>query len=54
MTDSEAAARGVERSLFRFPWDPDYGVYYIKSFHNLHCLVRLLAAIVERVRLISR
>ena len=26
----------------RFPWDDDKGTYFIKAFHQLHCLVSIL------------
>jgi len=38
LTDSEARDHGIEPSVYRFPWDRDRGVYYLKAFHDLHCL----------------
>ena len=32
---------GLGRSV-RFPWDDEYGLYYIKAYHHIHCLVSLL------------
>lgn len=26
----------------RFPWDTERSIYYVKGFHDLHCLVRRL------------
>ena len=26
----------------RFPWDDEKGTYFVKAFHQLHCLVSLL------------
>jgi hypothetical protein len=36
-TDSHGLARSVP-----FPWDDEKGLYHIKAFHDLHCLVRLI------------
>jgi hypothetical protein len=28
----------------RFPWDTERSIYYLKGFHDLHCLVRYVAS----------
>lgn len=38
LTDEYAHAHGLERSA-RFPWDDGKGIYHVKAFHHLHCLV---------------
>jgi hypothetical protein len=30
-----------------FPWDNEKGLYYIKAFHHIHCLVSLRAITTE-------
>ena len=39
LTDEWASEHGLERSESRFPWDDSKGLYYLKAFHGLHCLV---------------
>ena len=41
LTDDWAVEHGLDISEARFPWDDDKGVYYLKAFHGLHCLVCL-------------
>jgi hypothetical protein len=38
-SDSHGLARSVP-----FPWDETKGVYHIKAFHQVHCLVSLVLA----------
>jgi hypothetical protein len=38
LSDDFANALGLPRSE-RFPWDHRKGRYFIKVFHQLHCLV---------------
>jgi hypothetical protein len=38
LTDDWALSRGLPIAG-RFPWDDSKGVYFLKSFHDLHCLV---------------
>lgn len=38
LTDLYAQEHGLDISA-RFPWDPEKGIYHIKAFHQLHCLV---------------
>ena len=38
LTDDYAQAHNLNVSL-RFPWDSNKGLYYIKVFHQMHCLV---------------
>jgi hypothetical protein len=40
LDDSFADTHGLPRSD-RFPWDEGKGRYFIKVFHQLHCLVNL-------------
>jgi hypothetical protein len=37
-TDNHGLARSVP-----FPWDDEKGLYHIKAFHQLHCLVKKFA-----------
>lgn len=39
LTDSYAQSQGLDLSV-RFPWDDTKGIYHIKAFHHIHCLVR--------------
>ena len=40
LSDEWAEEHGLQRSVFRFPWDEKgTGVYYLKIFHDLHCVV---------------
>ena len=38
LTDEWATAHDLETSA-RFPWDDAKGIYHVKAFHHLHCLV---------------
>lgn len=38
LSDDYALSHGLELSV-RFPWDPNKGIYHVKAFHHLHCLV---------------
>ncbi len=38
LTDNYAIQHGLETSA-RFPWDDEKGIYHVKAFHHLHCLV---------------
>ena len=38
LSDSYAAEHNLEKSA-RFPWDDEKGIYHVKAFHHLHCLV---------------
>lgn len=38
LTDDYAREHDLELSV-RFPWDNKKGIYHIKAFHHLHCLV---------------
>ncbi|KAM3084560.1 hypothetical protein ACMFMG_001338 [Clarireedia jacksonii] len=38
LSDDWAAEHDLEISESRFPWDDEKGLYYLKSFHELHCL----------------
>ena len=38
LTDEYATAHDLEISV-RFPWDDTKGIYHVKAFHHLHCLV---------------
>ena len=40
LTDEYAAEHGLGISILRFPWDPSKGIYFLKVYHHLHCLVR--------------
>lgn len=40
LSDSYAQSRGLSLSV-RFPWDNTKGIYHIKAFHHMHCLVRV-------------
>lgn len=41
LSDDWAEEHGLPVSVFRFPWDEkSKGLYYLKAFHGLHCLVR--------------
>lgn len=48
--DDYAQQHGLEISG-RFPWDDEKGIYFLKGFHNLHCLVNSLTAPAELTRL---
>ena len=39
LTDEYAIEHGLDKSV-RFPWDDKRGIYHVKAFHHLHCLVR--------------
>lgn len=39
LSDTYAQAHGLDLSA-RFPWDDAKGIYHIKAFHHMHCLVR--------------
>lgn len=44
LTDSWIDEKGLQRSAAdiesaRFPWDPSRGLYFLKVFYQLHCLV---------------
>ncbi|KAF4630524.1 hypothetical protein G7Y89_g7611 [Cudoniella acicularis] len=40
LTDEYATSHDIPLSKFRFPWDAENkGVYYLKTYHHLHCLV---------------
>lgn len=39
LTDDWATTRGFPTAKLRFPWDDEKGIYYLKAFHSLHCLV---------------
>ena len=40
LSDEWAAEHDLPRSVFRFPWDEgSKGIYYLKAYHGLHCLV---------------
>lgn len=39
LTDDYAHEHNLDISA-RFPWDDTKGIYHIKAFHHLHCLVR--------------
>ena len=39
LTDKWAVKQDLPLSVFRFPWDETKGLYYLKVFHGLHCLV---------------
>lgn len=41
LTDEYATAHNLKTSA-RFPWDDAKGIYHVKAFHHLHCLVRFL------------
>ena len=42
LDDKWAVEHGLPISVFRFPWDQETkGVYFLKVYHGLHCLVRL-------------
>ena len=42
LSDEWAAENSIPRSIFRFPWDEERkGIYYLKVYHGLHCLVSL-------------
>lgn len=41
LSDDYALSHGLELSV-RFPWDANKGIYHVKAFHHLHCLVRPL------------
>lgn len=43
LSDDYAQQHGLKMSG-RFPWDDEKGIYFLKAFHNLHCLVSLLLA----------
>ena len=38
LSDDWARDHGLEASV-RFPWDDEKGLYFLKVFHSLHCLV---------------
>lgn len=38
LSDDYARQHQLETSA-RFPWDDAKGIYHIKAFHHLHCLV---------------
>lgn len=38
LTDDYARSKGLHLSQ-RFPWDENYGIYFISGYHKLHCLV---------------
>lgn len=38
----------------RFPWDDEKGIYFLKGFHNLHCLASLLLVPAEPTRIADR
>ena len=40
LSDEYASQHGLEKST-RFPWDDTKGIYHVKAFHHLHCLVLL-------------
>ena len=40
LRDDWAVEHDLPLSIFRFPWDQDSkGLYYLKVYHGLHCLV---------------
>lgn len=39
LSDEWASQHGVKISESRFPWDDAKGLYFVKVFHQLHCLV---------------
>ena len=41
LTDDYALKHNLDLSA-RFPWDDNKGIYHVKVFHHLHCLVRPL------------
>lgn len=40
LSDDFARSKGLHLSQ-RFPWDENYGIYFISGYHKLHCLVCL-------------
>lgn len=41
LDDEWATEHQLPLSVFRFPWDSEAkGIYFLKAFHGLHCLVR--------------
>lgn len=44
LTDEYAQSRGLEKSA-RFPWDDSKGIYHVKAFHHLHCLVSQVSSL---------
>lgn len=54
LEDTWAAEHGLPKSVFRFPWDPETkGVYFLKVYHGLHCLVSSLPCKGHHEELIS-
>lgn len=45
VTDKWAVQRNLDVSESRFPWDDEKGLYYLKAFHHLHCLVSVDALV---------
>jgi len=50
LTDSYASSHNLPVSKFRFPWDRSKGVYFLKVYHDLHCLKGLRQAFIEYER----
>ena len=48
LTDEYAESHGLPIAD-RFPWDDDKGLYFIKAFHQLHCLVSFLNSLMAIV-----
>ncbi|MCJ1271668.1 hypothetical protein MMC22_011573 [Lobaria immixta] len=49
LTDDYAQQHGLKMSG-RFPWDDEKGIYFLKAFHNLHCLKLMRKAFVDYQR----
>jgi len=50
LSDSYAKAHDLPISVFRFPWDSSKGTYYLKAFHDLHCLKIMRRSFVDYQR----
>ncbi|KAL1984942.1 hypothetical protein VTN96DRAFT_8498 [Rasamsonia emersonii] len=49
LSDDFARSKGLHLSQ-RFPWDENYGIYFISGYHKLHCLKKIRRWIVTTER----
>jgi hypothetical protein len=41
LTYEYAAQNGLVTDANEYPWDNTKGMYYVRAFHDMHCLVRI-------------
>lgn len=52
--DSKGLQRSGDFESARFPWDPKRGLYFLKVYHQLHCLVGRLSCKTSPTKSLTR